>query len=45
MERHINKTQKGTSLHDSVSFEPLCTKICWWVWPDGEFPKGVSGIN
>ena len=38
MESNINETQKGTSLHESTSFEPSCVKIrrrvcltCKWV--------------
>jgi len=31
------KAKKGTSLHESVSIEPLNVKMWWMVWPVGEF--------
>jgi len=37
------KSQKGALLRLSASFEPWSAKICWLVWPVGEFPK--RGIN
>jgi len=33
------KSQKGTSLRESASFEPSCVKIRRRVWPVREFPR------
>ena len=33
-----NREQYQRSLCESTSFEPSSMKICWWVWPLGEFP-------
>jgi len=38
---NINKSQKGTPLHESASFEPSNVKIWRAIWPVDEFLKRV----